>query len=196
MGSHYHGTEDEIRSLTTYIKLIRAAETVEARVTEHLIGSGITAPQLGVLEALYHLGPMRLCDLAAKHLRSRGTLTVVVDNLERVGLVYREASLIDRRSITVHLTDTGRQIVERILPEQVSNIISAMSVLTPSQQESIGRLCKKLGTANAPVVTPAVTRRARRTAFEPFPPARPRHQGRMMHSTAQESELEDELVVD
>ena len=147
MGSHYAGTDEELRALNAFVKLVRATETVITSTSAHLADSGITPTQFGVLEALYHLGPMRLCDLAAKHLRTSGTLTIVVDNLEKSGLVERRPSPTDRRSIMVHLTDTGRSTIAALFPAHVAGVADAMSALTAEEQVELGRLCKKLGLA-------------------------------------------------
>ena len=145
MGSHYDGTEEQVRALGTFIKLVRAAETVVASTSAHLAESGITTAQFGVLEALYHLGPMRLSDLAVKHLRTTGTLTIVVDNLVKNGLVERRPSPTDRRSIVVHLTEAGRTAIDAIFPAHVDLVVEAMSALSAEEQLELGRLCKKLG---------------------------------------------------
>ncbi|MGO8670613.1 MAG: MarR family winged helix-turn-helix transcriptional regulator [Capsulimonadaceae bacterium] len=150
MGSHYKGTAVELRALDAYIKLVRAAETVGAKAASHLMGGPVTPLQFGVLEALYHLGPMRLCDLAVKHLRSRGTLTVVVDNLEKSGLVSRQASTVDRRAITVHLTQAGMDTIEILLPVHAAAVTECMRVLTDDEQVILGRLCKKVGLGEPP----------------------------------------------
>ena len=72
-------------------------------------------------------------------------MTTVVDNLERRGLVRRERNLRDRRVVTVSLTDTGRQLISEVLPQHIQAIVEEMSVLTPEEQETLSRLCRKLG---------------------------------------------------
>ncbi len=145
MGTHYSGTEEEVRALNAYIKLMRAANSVSARATRHLAKAGITPSQFGVLEALYHLGSLLPSQLAQKHLMSRGNITTVLDNLEKRGLVRRERDNRDRRVIFVHLTDEGRALLQEILPAHVAAIVAQMKSLTPGEQEEIGRLCRRLG---------------------------------------------------
>ena len=48
----------EQRALQTYVKLMRATSSVTARMHRHLNIDGLTGSQFGVLEALYHLGPL------------------------------------------------------------------------------------------------------------------------------------------
>ena len=145
MGTHYQGTTEEVSALNTYIKLMRAADSVSARATRHLTRAGVTPSQFGVLEALYHLGPLLPSQLAQKHLMSRGNITTVVDNLEKRGLVRRERDTTDRRIVRVSLTDEGRATVQEILPQHVSAIVAEMRCLTQQEQEEIGRLCRRLG---------------------------------------------------
>ncbi|NIQ11188.1 MAG: MarR family transcriptional regulator, partial [candidate division Zixibacteria bacterium] len=80
-----------------------------------------------------------------KILKSSGNITMVVDNLEDKGLVERRKDLDDRRYSMVHLTEKGRSTVEKILPGHVQAIQEMLCVLTESEQERLGRLCKKLG---------------------------------------------------
>ena len=145
MGTHYQGRPAEVRALDAYIKLTRAASSLEARLAARLADAGLTATQLGVLEALLHLGPLGQRALGAKLLSSGGNITTVVDNLERRGLVRRERRDDDRRHVTVHLTSEGRRLIARVFPGHVREIVAALSALTNAEQEALGRLAKKLG---------------------------------------------------
>jgi MarR family 2-MHQ and catechol resistance regulon transcriptional repressor len=145
VGTHYDGRPAETRALDAYIKLTRAAASVDARLAPGLAEAGLTPTQLGVLEALLHLGPLGQRTLGAKLLSSGGNITTVVDNLERHGLVRRERRDDDRRHVTVHLTPEGRRLISKVFPAHVREIVAAFSALTAAEQETLGRLAKKLG---------------------------------------------------
>jgi MarR family 2-MHQ and catechol resistance regulon transcriptional repressor len=145
MGTRYAGTVAEVRALNAYLKLLRAAGSTSARLNGLLAVAGVTESQFAVLDALYHLGPMHQCQLAEKLLRTGGNITLVVDNLEKRGLVERRREARDRRFIAVHLTRAGRQLVRQVLPRHVANVVAELSVLTPAEQDELGRLCRKLG---------------------------------------------------
>lgn len=70
---------------------------------------------------------------------------MVVDNLEKRGLVKRQRETEDRRFITIHLTEKGRQMISEIFPRHVAAIVEEMGILTASEQEELDRLCRKLG---------------------------------------------------
>lgn len=133
------------RCLNIYTKLMRAAESVTCRVGRNMTGAGLTISQFGVLEALLHKGPLCQRDIALKILKSTGNITLVIDNLEKQGLVKRERSEEDRRYLTVSLTGHGREVITDAFTVVQQAITAEMSVLTSQEQETLGLLCKKLG---------------------------------------------------
>ena len=145
MPTHHHGTPEEIRALDTWIKLTRAADSFGARLSDHRTCGDVTASQFGVLEALHHLGPLSQGAISTKLLRSGGNITLVVDNLEARALVQRIRSVHDRRVVTVSLTAAGEALIAELFPQHVHAIVEEMSVLTAEEQETLGRLCRKLG---------------------------------------------------
>lgn len=127
------------------INLSRASNSVQTRLSVGLDRYGITTSQLGILEALFHLGPMCQRALGDKLLRSGGNITMVIDNLEKHGLVERVRQKEDRRMIMIHLTPKGRKLISRVLPLHAKDVVKEMSRLTASEQEELRRLCRKLG---------------------------------------------------
>ncbi len=140
----YNGSKKERLALSTFVKLLRICETVSGRVHNHLKSVQLTTSQFGVLEALYHLGPMCQRDIAKKILKSTANLTTVIDNLEKRGLVKRERDEKDRRYFNVILTKKGEKLIRKIFPSHANGIVSAMENLTKSEQKQLGMLCKKL----------------------------------------------------
>ena len=145
MMNRYKGSKAETRALKTYVKLMRAAESVTARIHRHLASTGLTISQFAVLEALYQLGPLSQREIGKKILRSSGNITMVIDNLEKSGLVRRKRNEADRRFFMVHLTDKGYHLINKIFPPHAAVIAKDLGVLTAAEQEALGRLCKKLG---------------------------------------------------
>lgn len=150
MPTHFDGTDEERRALDAYIKLMRSTVAINGRLFPPLMAEfGITPSQLGVLEALSHLGPMAHCALAAKLLVSASNLTTVLDNLERDGLVRRDRDPNDRRVSITSLTSAGEERLASFFPQHVARLVQAMSGLDEDEQLELGRLCRKLGHAAA-----------------------------------------------
>jgi MarR family 2-MHQ and catechol resistance regulon transcriptional repressor len=145
MPTHYKGTPQETLALNAFIKLTRAAESVGARLGQRGTHGDLSPSQFGVLEALLHLGPMCQTELGTKLLKSSGNITMVIDNLEKRGLVKRIRSLNDRRFIQISLTEPGKELIQQLFPGQLSAIVEEMSILTEQEQEALASLCRKLG---------------------------------------------------
>lgn len=145
MPTHYPGSQEERAALDAYIKLWRAAHAVELAANRHLQHHGLTVSQFGVLEAVYHLGPLSQRQLADKILRSSGNLTMVVDNLEKAGLVRRHRDQSDRRILQVHLTPAGEDLVRCVLPDHVRGIQGVFACLSPEELAHLAALTRKLG---------------------------------------------------
>ncbi len=143
--THYKGARDEVRALSAYVKLVRASDSLTSRIHRHLAATGLTISQFGVLEALYHLGPLSQAEIAKKVLKSTGNITMVIDNLEKRGLVKRERDKEDRRYYAVQMTAEGKKLIRRIFPRHAARIVEEMSVLSRVEQDSLGNLCRKLG---------------------------------------------------
>ena len=144
MPTAHQGTPAEVAALDAYIKLMRASETVTARAHTLLAGE-LTLTQFGVMEALYHRGPLCAGELAEKILKSAGNLTLVLANLERDGLVTRERDQDDARRWIISLTTAGRKRIAALFPKVSAAITGEFAHLSPAEQAMLGELCKKLG---------------------------------------------------
>lgn len=145
MATKFKGNQQQNLALNTFIKLIRASNSVSSDCIRVITENGLTESQFGVIEALYHLGPMPQKLLAAKILKSGGNLTMVIDNLVKNQLVRRTRRDNDRRFYWIELTERGEELISRIFPDHVSLVTSRMSVLNQDEQETLAELCRKLG---------------------------------------------------
>jgi MarR family 2-MHQ and catechol resistance regulon transcriptional repressor len=146
-----HGVTDPtvLAALSTYVKLLRASRAVVGRVEKLLTDHGLTVTQLGVLEALLHLGPLTQRELGQKVLTSPGNMTALLDKLEGRGLVRRVRDAENRRAIHVDLTPGGRGLIEELFPRHAAEIGAAMSGLSRSDLGRLGDLLRTLGMAAA-----------------------------------------------
>lgn len=145
MSTRFKGPPEQVCALDSYVKLMRAADSVALSVSRSLSQAGLTVSQFGVLEALYHLGPLRPCELAAKLLTSGANMTTVIENLLKRDLITREKDPGDRRSVTIHLTEAGRDLIRELFPRHAEFITASMSALDSGEQHALGTLCRKLG---------------------------------------------------
>ena len=131
-------------ALLTYGRLMRAANALRGQAARQLDSTGLTLSQFAVLEALYHLGPMSLSEVARKILTTGGNLTMVAGNLEKQGLVNRRCSEADARVYILSLTPKGKKLIGAIFPAHAASITDAVEALTAKEQKKLGELCRKL----------------------------------------------------
>ena len=145
MPTHYVGSPTETQALDTWIKLNRSVDSLVTRINQSNTMGGLTPTQFSVVEALFHLGPLPQCQLAARVFKSSGNMTLVIDNLEKLGLVTRRADPDDRRVSVVDLTPLGKQTVSMLFPLHAAAVARLFEVLTPEEQHTLGEILRKLG---------------------------------------------------
>ncbi|MEV0319371.1 MarR family winged helix-turn-helix transcriptional regulator [Streptomyces sp. NPDC050658] len=77
---------------------------------------GLTYPQYLVMMVLWERGPQPVKAIGERLRLDSGTLSPLLKRLETAGLVRRERSAEDERSVTVRVTDAGTELRERALP--------------------------------------------------------------------------------
>jgi MarR family transcriptional regulator, 2-MHQ and catechol-resistance regulon repressor len=158
-----------LESLRAYVKLLRAAKAVVARLEPSVVRARLTPTQLGVLEAIFHKGPLTQRELGRKVLRSAGNMTDVIDKLERRGVVRRSRKPGDRRAVRVELTPTGVEMIQTMFPHYAGEIVAAMGGLRIEELRRLGELLRKLGLAAAGEVEPNESEMTRQLAADGEP---------------------------
>jgi MarR family 2-MHQ and catechol resistance regulon transcriptional repressor len=140
----YKGNNQEVQALDAFINLLRAADRVSSLAHRELTTVKLSVSQFGVLEALYHRGPMCQKEIAKKILKSTGNITMVIDNLEKRGLVKRQRNEDDRRFFTIHLMPKGEEIINGYFPDHVRKITAIMGALNDEELQLLKQICRKL----------------------------------------------------
>jgi len=99
--------------------------------------SGVTAAQLSALSVLAFGGPMTLSALAAAEQVKPPTMSQLVSDLERLGLVSRKP--IDRRSSEILLTRKGRALMEAGRKRRLARLAKAVGSLPPEQIDKLAQ---------------------------------------------------------
>jgi len=90
------------------IALRRITRAIDLRSRQLLKETGLTAPQLVVIQTLRRHGPMPASALARQVSLSQATISTILDRLGKADLVSRARGDADRRIVTVTLTDKGK----------------------------------------------------------------------------------------
>ena len=107
---------------------------------------GLTYPQYLVLLVLWERGSVPVGELGAALHLDYGTLTPLLKRLEAHGILRRERSAADERSVLVTLTEQGTALQQRA--QSIPAYVAAAAGLSPAEFEQLRLLLRKL-TANS-----------------------------------------------
>ena len=134
-------------SLELFTVLARAYNWVNMHATRDHRRYGLNPTEFGILELLYHKGPLPLQQIGEKILISSGNITYSIDKLEQKHLLARRPAQNDRRVIFAELTRHGRVLLDEIFPLHAEVLRAATDGLTNEEKAQAIALLKKLGLA-------------------------------------------------
>lgn len=112
------------------IHLLRGLRRVDDR-------SGLSAPRLSALSVVVFAGPLRLGDLARAEQVRAPTMTRLVQELEREGLVRRRPDPQDARASRIEATAKGKRLLMQGRRQRVAALSDRLSKLSVAQLEAL-----------------------------------------------------------
>ncbi|GAB3209213.1 MarR family winged helix-turn-helix transcriptional regulator [Marinactinospora thermotolerans] len=126
-------------------RVIRLTALISQIIDGPLAEAGLSRPEFEVLSALRRTGQgLRPSQLTRETLSSGAATTKRLARLEGEGLVTRTTSTRDRREVDVHLTDAGRALVDRLLPQRLRAEAELLESLSPEERRHLGALLAKV----------------------------------------------------
>lgn len=119
--------------------------TKQQLVKELVDDTPITPPQFGLLwclsthvnncgESASH-GSQTMSEISENMQLSHGAATGLVDRLQRLGLVERNRSELDRRVVSIHISDEGEKLVQRIHTRRREVLRKMLMRLNPEERQ-------------------------------------------------------------
>ncbi len=99
--------------------------------------SGLTPQQNHTIEIVGNDGPIRMKPLAEKLSVTMGTLTVMIDRLQKTGYVNRHKDPEDGRGFNIILTDKGRAIHKEHHAYHLKLVDDLIDLLKPEQARTL-----------------------------------------------------------
>lgn len=139
--------------LSTLRRIIRAMH-LRSRQLERSVG--LTVPQLVVLKEVAESDGLPVGLLAKRASLSQATITTIVDRLEQRQTVERKRDAVDRRKVLIHITDTGRAILEKSPTILQEEFLDAFETIEPWEQtlmlSTLQRVAAMMGATEIPAV--------------------------------------------
>jgi len=145
MATHYKGSLKEVNILNSYIKLVRAFESISSRLYMKLEKEGLTESQFYLLDVLYHCGSMNQKELGKKIFRSEGNITMVVNNLERRKLIKKKQNPDDKRIYIIKLKTEGKELYEKVFPKFLKTMMREFEGIKEKEHKEFQKICRRIG---------------------------------------------------
>ena len=124
-------------NLKLVIAIARVYNDLFSNIEKNIQGFDLNISEFGVLEMLYHKGEQPVQKLAEKILVTSGTITYVINKLERKELVIRKKCNNDKRVYYVYLTDKGEKLISTIFPKHKEFIDDLLIDLSEDDRRNI-----------------------------------------------------------
>ncbi len=137
--------EKQQDTIQEVIYLIRKLMQAGAYYTKELNKEfNVSAPQIACLLVLLEEDSLPLSQIAKKIMVKSSTLTGIIDRLEQKGLVIRTRKSMDRRVITIELTEQGEELARCAPPPIQKKIVYGLKNLSDIEREQIIQSLNKL----------------------------------------------------
>lgn len=129
--------------LVSLRRIIRATDLHSRKLGKH---TGLTTPQLVIIQAIGNLRDPTVSDIAKAVSLSLATVTTILNRLETNGLVNRERSLVDRRRVIVTLTESGEEMRAKAPKPLQDRFVDRFSKLEVWEQHQIVAALERVAT--------------------------------------------------
>lgn len=141
----YKGDEQTEQDLRLFRVLSRATRAVMDRIRADVERRGINQEHFIILELLYNRGPHPIQKISEIFRIPSGSITYVVDKLEKKGFVERQANPADRRVWNVCLTEQGQRLFNEIFPEHARLISRMFAAVDSDGKAQLIDMLKSIG---------------------------------------------------
>ncbi|MEV4435596.1 MarR family transcriptional regulator [Streptomyces sp. NPDC049555] len=128
-------------------RLSRLQQLVSTELRRTFAAHGLDAASFDVLATLRRSDPphrLTPAELMRSSMVTSGAITQRLDRLQERGLVTRAPSPADGRSVVVTLTDEGRALIDRALPDHVATEERLLATLTRPERDALAGALKRL----------------------------------------------------
>lgn len=130
-----------------WIATVRAEKAIVRELAKALAPLDIKIVQLDVLMNLYRHPGMSQHDLARRLLVGRSNITMLLPQLEKQGLLRREADVKDKRVMRMFLTEQGEELLMEALKVYTALIDRVMAHSTPEECDMMGEVMVRIAEA-------------------------------------------------
>jgi DNA-binding MarR family transcriptional regulator len=140
--------------LGTLLSIMMSYEVLARYLEVQLKHHQVSLIRFNIMSTLFkNGGEMTPSEIAENVFREKNSVTAVINTLERQGVVRREPSSEDRRSVKVVITDKGWQEANRLNPVAQELSREALSCMDKEQVENLVGMMRTLRESLVPKIS-------------------------------------------
>ncbi|WP_405098956.1 MarR family winged helix-turn-helix transcriptional regulator [Oceanobacillus sp. FSL H7-0719] len=132
-------------SLKAFVVIMKASKTLEELVKKDIADHGMKTSDFAILEALYHKGRQTIKQISEAVLINTGSITYVIDKLEKNGYLQRIHCTEDRRVVYIEITPKGNDVMNEIFPKHQKMIEELFTDITDENKRILIDTVKMIG---------------------------------------------------
>jgi MarR family transcriptional regulator, 2-MHQ and catechol-resistance regulon repressor len=132
-------------SLKAFVVLMKASKSIQEVIKHDISNNGMRTSDFEILEALYHKGRLTVREVSEAVLINTGSITYVIDKLEKKGLLERSNCKEDRRVVYIQITDEGKKLMDTIFPAHQHVIEELFEGISEEEKEIVVKVLKRVG---------------------------------------------------
>ena len=129
--------------LNTVITLTQVNSYFAKVLNENISKFGLNLTDFSVLDLLFQKGEQTTQKIGEKMLITSGSITYIVNKLEKMELICRNKSETDKRITYIKLTKKGRKTIFELLPLQIEKINEIFSDFSREDLINLNHMLKK-----------------------------------------------------
>ncbi|WP_028589841.1 MarR family winged helix-turn-helix transcriptional regulator [Paenibacillus massiliensis] len=139
-------TDQDLMDIETFVSFAHLANGIFRDMNRDFARIGVSQGRIIVLSVLLSHAPhdMTPSELADEADVTRGTMTGLIDGLERDGMIERIAHSSDKRMITIRLKEKGRDFLSQVIPYYRNLIQTMLSEFTLEDHQLMRGLLDKM----------------------------------------------------
>ncbi|MFD1323803.1 MarR family winged helix-turn-helix transcriptional regulator [Micromonospora sonneratiae] len=137
----------DVSPMAVFGRLARLSRLVNTELNHTFSSHGLDSASFDVLATLRRSAPphrLTPTDLMRSSMVTSGAITQRLDRLEARGLVTRTPSESDGRGVHVALTDEGRTLIDRALPDHVATEERLLAPLGRAERDALAGTLREL----------------------------------------------------
>lgn len=129
---------------TIYTTLYQTMDSVQGQIKKVVTPYGINCNEFEILKYIYRNGDQPIQKIGEEIKVTSGSMTYLIDKLEKNGFVTRKPCAKDRRILYGSLSEAGKELMEEVIPETNATIENILGEFSEEELNHTMKILEKI----------------------------------------------------